>query len=188
MDRICERPGCHRPHQARGLCGPCYSAARRQGLLDPLPKVPLADRLAAGWKLDTESGCWVWQKAQTAAGYGQIGEGGKVLYTHRVAYELHVGPIPDGLQIDHLCRNTSCCNPGHLEVVTAAENTRRNEAPASVTNRTGVCQYGHLIAGDNVYSPASRDERSCRECKRRRQRESWARTRAIAGVHEDKVG
>lgn len=68
------------------------------------------------------NGCWVWQGGRDVKGYGKL-EGRRA---HRVYYERYVGPIPAGLQIDHLCRNTGCCNPNHLDAVTSAENVRRS--------------------------------------------------------------
>jgi HNH endonuclease len=72
--------------------------------------------------IDLDTGCWVWQRAKTTAGYGQMYVDGKMAYTHRVFYEGYVADIPAGLVLDHLCRNPSCCNPDHLEPVTFAEN------------------------------------------------------------------
>jgi hypothetical protein len=69
--------------------------------------------------------CWHWRGAVTSSGYGSVAYEGRLWSTHRLAYELLIGPIPDGLQIDHLCRNKVCCNPQHLEPVTAQENLRR---------------------------------------------------------------
>jgi hypothetical protein len=69
--------------------------------------------------------CWLWQGPRLPNGYGVASHKNRNRYTHRVSYELVVGPIPDGLQIDHLCMVRACCNPDHLEPVTAAENTRR---------------------------------------------------------------
>lgn len=85
---------------------------------------PLPDRF---WrKVQKTPGCWRWTGAIQSAGYGSIGLGeGRVGSAHRVAYELLVGPIPPGLTIDHLCRNTWCVNPAHLEAVTHQENVRR---------------------------------------------------------------
>jgi hypothetical protein len=78
-----------------------------------------------------EAGCWNWDGARSSKGYGRTFFGSRIdgsrraLSTHRVAYEAWIGPIPDGLQLDHLCENKACCNPWHLEPVTNAENKRR---------------------------------------------------------------
>jgi hypothetical protein len=85
---------------------------------------PIVERLAA---LTVESGdCLHWTGAVTTSGYGRIGiDGERTEYVHRVAYRLHVGPIPPGLHIDHLCMVRLCVRPSHLEAVTQAENNRR---------------------------------------------------------------
>jgi hypothetical protein len=72
--------------------------------------------------------CWHWRGAVTSSGYGSVGHEGRLWSTHRLAYELLIGPIPDGLHIDHLCLNKLCCNPWHLEPVTQQENRRRQHA------------------------------------------------------------
>lgn len=110
-------------------------------------------------KVDRSGGpdaCWNWTASTTADGYGRFrvrpessGESQKAL-AHRVAYELLVGPIPDGLQIDHLCRNRGCVNPAHLEPVTGQENTLRGDTiPASHAAQTH-CTRGHLLSGANL--------------------------------------
>jgi hypothetical protein len=90
-------------------------------------------------KIDASTDCWTWTGAKTSTGYGSFGYQGRTWSTHRLAYELLVGPIPDGLTIDHLCRNKPCCNPSHLEPVTIRENQRRAHearygAPQQLTN------------------------------------------------------
>jgi hypothetical protein len=70
-------------------------------------------------------GCWLWESAVNQNGYGRFWHKNKTKKAHRVSYEIYVGPIPDGLQIDHLCRQASCVNPHHLDVVTQKENQRR---------------------------------------------------------------
>ena len=72
-----------------------------------------------------DNGCWIWTGQTTIAGYGQFTRNRKTIYAHRAMYESEVGPIPEGLVIDHLCRTPSCVNPAHLEPVTNAENVRR---------------------------------------------------------------
>jgi hypothetical protein len=111
--------------------------------------------------IDLDTGCWVWQRARTTAGYGQIYLNGKMSYAHRVFYEGYVADIPPGLVLDHLCRNPGCCNPDHLEPVTFAENMRRT--------RRATCKRGHPLTDDNVYV-APDGERQCRECSRIRGR------------------
>src|SRR5690349_20028702 len=77
-------------------------------------------------------GCIEWTGTRNTKGYGRIARGGvngRFLMAHRVAYELARGPIPEGLQLDHLCRNRLCCNPDHLEPVTRQENVARGRAP-----------------------------------------------------------
>lgn len=113
----------------------------------------------------TESGCWEYA-AETRGGnsYRQVlvKVDGKptLFYAHRVAYEHLVGPIPEGLQLDHLCRNRMCINPEHLEPVTAQENKRR--ATALITH----CPSGHRYTPENTrYTPDGR-RRYCNECKR----------------------
>lgn len=86
--------------------------------------LPLEQRF---WmKVNKTSTCWLWTAATQQKGYGIFGVGtGRTTPAHRYSYELHVGPIPEGMQIDHLCRVRSCVNPAHLEVVTPLQNVRR---------------------------------------------------------------
>lgn len=84
------------------------------------------------------SGCWQWTGAILDTGYGVLTEGGKngkVFRAHRVAYELFIGPIPEGLVLDHLCHNRWCVNPEHLEAVTNHVNVLRGNMPGSVIHR-----------------------------------------------------
>lgn len=75
----------------------------------------------------SEGGCWTWLGAIDRDGYGRVGKDGRCLRVHRVAYESLIGAIPEGLVIDHLCRNRACANPLHLEPVTVRENFMRGQ-------------------------------------------------------------
>jgi hypothetical protein len=108
------------------------------------------------------NGCWLWTASLRKNGYGQFYFRSRMTEAHRVSYILNVGTIPDGLQLDHLCRVRQCVNPKHLEPVTAMENTRRAMRLS--------CVNGHPFTPENTYIPAD-GKRYCRECRRRRVRE-----------------
>lgn len=121
------------------------------------------------------NGCLVWE-GSNQGGYGRIMAYGKQHRVHRLAYTEWVGEIPKGLMIDHLCRNTLCINPFHLEVVNNRTNILRGETvPARNAAKTS-CLNGHEFTAENTYTD-SRGNRGCRECARVRSRESYARRR-----------
>lgn len=119
----------------------------------------LIERFNDSYTPEPNSGCWLWTMATTNAGYAEIGDKYKMFYGHRVAYEMLVGPIPDGLEPDHLCRVRCCVNPDHLELVTHAENMRRGkEAGTMGRKRRTHCARGHKYRVD----PAGHSR--CRQC------------------------
>src|SRR5213593_4533327 len=120
--RTCIADDCDRNAKTRGLCQKHYLAAWRGNGPVPLPKRTSVDLFWA--KVNkAEGSCWRWTGSQRRGGYGRVRIGGRDFVAHRVAYELTIGPIPDGLQLDHLCRNRLCVRPAHLEPVTGQVNT-----------------------------------------------------------------
>jgi len=133
-------------------------------------------------KVDDSAGpsaCWLWRGARSR-GYGALYVGRldaqRIVETaHRLAYELHHRePIPATLTVDHVCRVRHCVNPAHLELVTRGENTLRGEGLSAQHARATVCIAGHAFDSANTYR-TPRGVRMCRTCKRRRDREWYAR-------------
>lgn len=116
-------------------------------------------------------GCWEWLGAKDVHGYGKVTRSGHQRGAHRLAYELLVGSVPAGLQLDHLCRNRACVKaeadeygPAHLEAVTCRDNLLRGEGPGALAQRTNRCKRGHEYTPGNTY--LWRGGRSCLICRR----------------------
>lgn len=123
--------------------------------------------------------CWPWMGLILNTGYGQIGWRGKGVSAHRLAYELLIGPIPEGLTIDHLCRVRACVNPAHMETVTRGENTLRSPIGISAVNaRKTHCMRGHAF--DEHNTKVRRTGRACRACLRLLDARYRARRQAAA--------
>ena len=119
--------------------------------------------------VEQADGCWLWAASKNLDGYGRFLLNGKIVLAHRYAYELLVGPIPDGLQLDHLCRVRHCVYPPHLEPVTSRENILRGEGITAKESRKTHCAHGHAFDEANTYHRPSRPQgRYCRTCNRDR--------------------
>lgn len=119
-----------------------------------------------------DAGCILWTGPDNGVGYGRIRFQGRLTYTHRLSYELAVGPIPDGMEIDHLCRNPACLRPDHLEAVTHQENIQRG-----IRSMRPTCPYGHLFTEENTHRTKD-GHRQCRTCAARRSAEARAKRKA----------
>lgn len=129
--------------------------------------------------LKLKGGCWFWLAFIDKAGYARIhgtGRDSEVLYAHIFSYELHNGPVPVGLELDHTCRHRWCVNPTHLEPVPHRINALRGMAPTVVIHRSGRCSRNHKRTEENVYWIKNKPGKwQCRECNRIRKRRSYAR-------------
>ena len=159
-NQICTIDGCEKFQSARGWCSMHYERWRKYG--DTSRGKPTArERLLA--KVDTTGTCWLWTGFIADNGYGGFSIGYSRVSAHRASYELFVGPIPEGLVIDHLCRVRHCVNPDHLEAVTQSVNVSRG----SNFNRDKThCPQGHEYTPENVIRKTVDGGRSCRTCNR----------------------
>lgn len=198
MTRACEVPLCDGTVRKGPWCGAHRARYYRHG--DVLAHIPVrrsGRTVEARFRerVRKTDGCWVWTGQVQPNGYGRFAV--TAAYgpsAHRFAYELLVGPIPAGLQVDHVCHTAAlragtcsggssclhrrCVNPAHLELVTAGENTRRWAAAKT------RCKHGHLLTTENTYRPpGAPHRRQCRACRsetkrrtRRRRRDAQTRT------------
>lgn len=130
----------------------------------------------------TDDECWIWMASRDLGGYGKFWDGSRLVGAHRFAYELLKKSILPSLEPDHLCRNTNCVNPAHLEIVTHRENTLRGVGPSAVCARKTTCIRGHILAGENLYIRLDGNKRECRSC-RKITRTALARSAQEGGHH-----
>ena len=185
----CSVPGCDHPHRAKGYCSTHYNQVCRGEAI----KLPYTGPSFIGYpRFDSKvkvsetrsfngTQCWEWQGRLVGDGYGQFRFSGQNRTTaaHRFSYMTLVGPIPDGLVIDHLCRNTACVNPSHLEPVTNSENVQRgyDARTGGVQQiRKTHCPKGHEYTDDNIKWTITKGRRyrTCRPCVNTAQRAKWA--------------
>lgn len=128
--------------------------------------------------------CWVSNRAHNGSGYTKMSYGQHTIwYVHRLAYIVFVGPIPNGLHIDHLCRVRACCNPDHLEPVTPRENVLRGESIFAKEALVTHCPAGHEYVEQNTYRrPDGSHKRDCLNCRRKRRRKTPRPSRSKAAV------
>lgn len=185
----CSIAGCTKRVLARGWCGTHYARWRKHGDVAahvPVANAPIRERFRA--KVDFDGPvplhnpalgpCHLWLAACTGNGYGQFRWGGQMGLAHRFIYTETFGAIPDGMQLDHLCRVRNCVNVAHLEVVTNRQNGERAKPFLVVKTR---CPKGHPYSGENlwVYTKHYRNRR-CRECMRQSNRDWYWRQKATA--------
>jgi hypothetical protein len=139
----------------------------------PARKIPVETRFWA--KVQKTEDCWLWVGSVDGSDYGHIKIEGKMVKAHRVAYEMLVAPIEDGLEIDHLCRTRRCVNPGHLEPVTKTENARRGVGQPARHGRQTHCKRGHEFTPENTYQWQT--SRICRTCRSEYSKKWMALTR-----------
>lgn len=139
-------------------------STQRARIVVSAPMMDLLDQLAD--KILIGDGCWEWQASTNGYGYGQIKRTPKNCLAHRVVYELLVGPIPDGLTLDHLCRNRRCVRPAHLEPVSPVENVLRGDGRSARNTRVSECPQGHPFDDANTYRYKDGRSRGCKECRR----------------------
>ena len=130
---------------------------------------PVRFKRKVSWVPRTDK-CWLWTGHKNNRGYGVFWDGARRIYAHRYAYELFVGPIPEGLELDHLCRTPACVRPTHLEPVTHRENGLRGFSPMADQARQTECIRGHSLGADGDVYVTKRGRRQCRECRRIRRR------------------
>lgn len=181
---FCSVPHCGRLHYARTYCEKHYRHWRRCGRPECTPRPSTEERF---WAKVNKNGpmppshpelgpCWLWQGADNPDGYGRFNPvRTQTTKAYRFSYLLLIGSVPPGLELDHLCRNTHCVNPAHLQAVTHLENLRRGQTIAAKNLLKTHCPKGHPYDLLNTYVDAAAS-RHCRICRRDWNREHYRRS------------
>jgi len=159
--RACDHCGALYQHQRSKVSRFCSRLCHHTSRI----RQPESDRF---WRYveKASDNCWYWRGAIGKNGYGRFSRN-PIHLAHRWAYEAVIGAIPDGLQLDHLCRHRDCVNPAHLEPVTNRQNWERGASPSAVAYRTNRCNRGHEFTPENTiyfYRGAENPTRGCRLC------------------------
>jgi hypothetical protein len=165
----CSIDQCDLPRHAQGLCRSHYMKEWRLGNDLYRPLAPVEDRFWTYVHIIHPFGCWWWTGATANRGYSSFRYEGRSQPAHRVAWKLLVGPIPDGMELDHRCRNVLCVNPDHMRVVTHKVNSLAGYAPPAMNARKTHCIRGHEFTPENTGK--TRNGRRCPTCHRERERE-----------------
>lgn len=168
---------------SRGWCWGHYERWRKSGD----PQGPVAwhrgetalDRLVKN--IEPAGDCWHWTSHIAENGYGKTGRG----WAHRLVYEELVGPIPEGLDLDHLCRVRRCVNPDHLEPVTRSVNLSRSPLMGNGNKPKPECKRGHVRTDENTYQRPNGNSRECRICMRDSERRRKERSSVMLSDRAD---
>lgn len=141
-------------------------------------------------KVDTAGDCWNWIGVKYPNGYGQLNVGGRMTLAHRIAFRLANGSLPDGLDIDHICRNRACVRASHLQAISHRENVRRGAIPGIMRARHASviqCPAGHPYDEANTYRHLQQGyvARSCLTCKRERGKARTLKVQAARAAATD---
>lgn len=136
----------------------------------------IEERISEKFQINYETGCWEWTGALDIGGYGQISVDNRCKLAHRISWNVFKGAIPNGLQIDHLCRNRKCVNPDHLRVTTRKDNILCSNGITARQVRQTHCKRGHEFTKENTYID-TKEGRNCIECKRMLQRRWGAKNK-----------
>lgn len=143
-----------------------------------IQRMPVADRLWERVSPEPNTGCWLWTGSMAGAGYGHLRVNGQLWYAHRLSYVTHRGPIPEGTELDHLCRTRCCINPAHLEAVSHRENWRRSRAPNAIGYTVAACRRGHPRSKENTGQSGGNNY--CRVCHRQNVAAAYAKQKLAA--------